>query len=344
MQLHAAHVRFLHRARRRWMAWRTLEAAGIGAAIAAALASIIVSILLMRGETAIMPAGVLLSLGATIGIIFGLTRKPTLLQTAMMADQQLGLHDLLSSTLRKQSWGDEGFRRIVFAQAEVLCSARSPNELIVQRLGGRAWGGIGIASALVMTLAMMSSQPGMTAARDVTIPAHSADQTNELAGKKTEQRAESQLAQSAVRQNRPLKPADLGLDEGSGDRWSSEQSSSKSARRSGQADDGAGPAAGRSTDAQTSPLDFVGRPGEPAQGVGGTTLFNAGHGMSSQATAGINADPIIGTGQSKAISASPWNTAGWSNDPSQAGRKVELGEIPESYRDLIRDYFDLPRR
>src|SRR5262249_28806715 len=75
------------------------------------------------------------------------------------------LNDLLSTAvMRGSKTVDAGFMEMIRAQAEEICRRLSPNELIVRRLGGRAWGGIGIATSLLLTLAMMTTEPGASRA------------------------------------------------------------------------------------------------------------------------------------------------------------------------------------
>src|SRR5262245_23701437 len=98
--------------RRRWIVWRALEWAGICAFAAAVMGILLVPVLVWRGVDAIEPALMLLGIGAACGLLAGLTRRPTLLRTAIEADRQLGLADLLSTVITKQTFGDERFAAI----------------------------------------------------------------------------------------------------------------------------------------------------------------------------------------------------------------------------------------
>src|SRR5450432_1867514 len=155
---------FLRKARLRWMVWRMIESAGVCAAVGAGVGLIIVPILLWRDQPALSAAIVLLITGICAGLLWALLHQPTILQTAIEIDQQFDLHDLLSTAARFDRSQDQAFAAIVLAQAAKCCGEISPNELILRRLGSRAWGGIGIISALLLTLAMFSAHPPLSQA------------------------------------------------------------------------------------------------------------------------------------------------------------------------------------
>ncbi len=157
-------IRFLRQLHRRWLLWQLIEHAGIGALIAAGAAILVVIVLLVRGGDALTPAIGLLLIGAAGGTIWSMLHRATLLDAAILADRQLKLSDLLGSAFQSNQHADPAFFSAVIADAEAACARLSPNEVIVRRLAGRAWGAIGIATALVISLATLSSHPTTTQA------------------------------------------------------------------------------------------------------------------------------------------------------------------------------------
>src|SRR5207247_1177225 len=97
-------------------------------------------------------------LGAIIGLTWGLARRPRLIDAAMTADRQLQLADLLATALAVGSDVDPWARAVV-AVADQRCRSLSPDAVVLRRFGGRAWGGIGLATALVLTIGALSSAP-----------------------------------------------------------------------------------------------------------------------------------------------------------------------------------------
>src|SRR5688572_21535800 len=150
--------RFLRRVHRRWVLLRAVESAGVGAAIGCAAALALVPVLLWRDRPAVSVALTLMAVAGAAGLLFGLTRRPTLYAAAVEADRQLDLHDLLASALASLDSND-GWGGAVVAHAEARCRTLSPDAILLNRLGVRAWSGIGLAAALVLTLSLLSSRP-----------------------------------------------------------------------------------------------------------------------------------------------------------------------------------------
>lgn len=158
--------KFLQAVRRRMMLVRVAESIGVCCAIAAAAAVVLIALLWWRGRSG-MPAAAVLVLGIFCGWIVGMARRPTLLAAAMEADRQLGLHDLLGTALlacTQDSAVTSGWRQAVAAMAQEHCLRLRPSQIVLRRLGARAWSGIGSSAALVLTLGLLTSQPTETRA------------------------------------------------------------------------------------------------------------------------------------------------------------------------------------
>jgi hypothetical protein len=326
-----------------------VESAGVFTAMAAAAGLAPVAILLWRGESALITAIVLLAIGALTGAAWGAMRRPTLAQTSLRADQQLRLHDLLSTALMAHRWRDEEFRNIVLAQADAICRQRSPNEILVRRLSGRAWGAIGIVSSLLLTVSMMSG--GVEIA--VATPART-DGVNQRAsagraeGSDASDPKQTRLSVAA----RAPAPEPAKLREQGEKNGSSDDANPDSPRNGGEgigienqkiAIDAAGESEGRTQTARVAPMErsqlrssgSASPDGElPATG-GGALPAALG---SNQETSGVQSAP----GASPALQAAPWNSSGETNrnsGPAQIGS----GRVPDAYRDVVREYFSVEK-
>src|SRR5450432_2221370 len=322
---------FIQRVQRRWIAWRIAEFAAIGAAIAAGIGFFIVAILMWQSQAAIIPAMILLCIGAAAGAIWALIHRPTFLQTAIEADKQLNLHDLLSTAIRIET-SDEAFASVVIAQAEKTCRGISPNELILRRMGSRAWGGIGIFAALLLTLAMMSGQPIVSEAKSA-IEMQQAKNTS--VENKTEQ-ASAKFAESQI-QNNKIKEEQTRSDFGN--------SSSANHRSANDAvkNNSAGSTAARSNDARAESLEKIaGKNVTSENSQGMPSAGNGNESLNPMKSDALIASPGASAGLSKSIP--PWQAGNWSADRAAAERDIQANKIPDAYRDLVRDYFNLPAR
>ena len=97
----------------------------------------------------------------------------------------------------------------------------------------------------------------------------------------------------------------------------------------------AGSAQGRTSDSVVPSLRQSGGAGraEPVDGSvasgGGTVSDTPGRGDS------------VGPGESPASPRiiTPWQSDTWPTDAAEAIRRIDRGDIPDSYRDLVREYF-----
>jgi len=348
------HQRFVNRARRRWALWRAVEAAGVGGGAGAGAALLLVPVLLWRGQPGLSFAAVLIGLGAAAGLLAGLLRRPTHLQTALQLDRQLGWHELLSTAMSCDARTDAAFGDAVIALADARCREHSPAELIVRRLGGRAWGSIGILAALVITLAMIWSAPQASVARQAAgpgpnvMPSHSDDRPSPPIerGSPPPIRVTSRTAAgeaSAARQQ------DTANDDSPNERSSATRSprASDSNWPVAAADDrhdAAGTRAGRSSDGQSQALRLA--DWNPSVAGSDDAVESSGMGATEAGNrTTINPDARRGTSgrsghESGAARVAPWQSASWSADCAAAIEALRSGRVPDAYRDLVRAYFD----
>jgi hypothetical protein len=260
----------------------------------------------------------LIGIGIAAGVVSGLMRRPTLMRVAMEVDRQFELHDLLSTVVAGQTRGDQAFGAVVAQQAQETCARISPNELIVRKLGGSAWGGIGITTGLVLSVAMMSSGPGVSQARVGDVDVKS---VGELSS-----RSEA-VARTGNSQLRRDGASDLGRDPREEGRPMDEGRQEQIARaREERGDesraDGAGGAAGRSNDARSEMM----KPRSADE--------------SRDADPGAETSEASVSSSQKPRAAPKWTGEHWRADRENASRDLNSGRVPDAYRDLVREYFD----
>ncbi|HTW93751.1 MAG TPA: hypothetical protein VMD30_03085, partial [Tepidisphaeraceae bacterium] len=128
--------------RRRAGLVRTLECAGIGL-----IAGSTGVLALMMAHPAWEAIAACLVGGFFAGGAWGIASRPTFLQTAMMADRQMGTRELLSTAwmvthVRRPSAVD--LENVVVSMAEVECRQCDLRAIHFSRFSGRAWGGIAL--------------------------------------------------------------------------------------------------------------------------------------------------------------------------------------------------------
>ena len=353
--------RFVSALHRRLTIVRALESMALGVASGAAVAGLLIPLLLWRGSPALAPTAASLALGAVTGLIWGIGRRPTRLQAAAEADRQLNLADLLATALTVRPRGREsdrdaaaaGWLQTVASLADAACKRHSPSQVILHRLHARAWGGVALAAALVLSVAALTTQEptaraaagnaagppfGRRALPEPQAVERQAPHGRGPAGAASRspgpgpQRAEDRGKSPAVRDDAAdaASPSDasgqrgtVGSDNGLG-------GGSGRARMPGKSDP-AGP-----TDASTRRSASDGQ-GQPAGGAGGGAIIRP-----------PGTDPISGGTVSgapgEAASAPPWAGPAWADDARRAHEAVEAGRIPDARRGLVRDYFDPDRR
>src|SRR5438067_2086033 len=156
------------------MITRSLERIGVCILIACMLAAILAGVLIWRGESAMNVIVACVGAGTILGLIVGWTTRPSLFDAAVEVDRQLNLADLLATAIsirRDQTVIadslDHQWSSTILALAEARCATIANEALMLRRFGIRAWGGIGLCTAIVLTLGMFSSNPLILQARDI---------------------------------------------------------------------------------------------------------------------------------------------------------------------------------
>lgn len=338
--------RFLRAVHRRHAAVRAAESVGVCLLIAFAADLILLGIFIARGQSGwpIMGPSALIAMAA--GIVVAVTRWPTVLQSAMEADRQLDLHDLISSALlTRSSRQQDPWAGAVMVMAESRCARLSPSAVVLNRLGARAWGGIGLSGALVLTLALMTGGPGSSLADGTKL---AADDATQRAGEPDKPSAAWRSSPRAV----PQTPVDANDPRG-GDIESHERdgkvtnasrekfASEKQPGPSGLDTAGGGQAVsaprlresmqrsiganGETTNADVGRIAITGESGRVvSDGSGERTARGGGRGVVTSPLAPV----------------APWQSNDWPARQEDAGRAIRSGEIPPNYHDVVRNYFD----
>ena len=328
--------RFVRAVYRRLILSRAAEAMGVGTSVAAGVALVLVPVLLWRGRGALTLSIVLLLVGAGTGLVGFFFRRPSVVEAAGEADRQLQLHDVLTTAwgLRSRPTLNE-FERAVLAVAEGKCQESRASMVILGRFGGRAWGGIGLASALVLALGLLSLDPvqsraGAGRGQDVRSGDRVADER--------EPSGPDRMASAGGRRS-PTVREDPEGDGGRGETSTRvESGGDERSRETERRSDGAGVGRAESPekmgDVRTPPRSASGRGsnagGEVAGGAGGASANAGNGGASSGVASGANA--------SKGTPA--WESGSWDGARQRADEAVRSNRVPAEYHEIMRAYFE----
>lgn len=336
-------TRFLRRLHRRLVFVRLMEHAGLGAACAAAVVVLLMPVLMLRDKPALPVLLALLPLGTCVGAAWALLRRPRLIHTAGEADRQLQLADLFATAwtiARDGRAPDDPFELAVLAGAEARAATAAPSSVVLNRLGARAWTGVGLTAALAVTLTLLSANPidshagvkrrvaqqlaspaakdsgtgpidAVAASRSMPIVADHPDREEDAFNPA---RRTTAVAGEAGDSNHPAEAADpTGSGGGAGTSRSDPQARrpdpGSAAARDGR--DGSLPGGGGGG----------GRPSAPGDAGGGTSSLSTGE-----------------TGVGRA--SPPWSTTAWNAHRTEAIHAVRAGAVPQRYHDVIRSYFE----
>ncbi len=348
---------FLRRLHRRLRALRWAEHAGLGLLIGAGFALAPVGLLTWRGAPSAVPSAACLALGLIGGVACGIARRPTALDAAMEADCQLRLADLLGSALLVRRTADnDPWSASVLAAAEAQCAGLSPSLVLLHRLGLRAWGGIGLAASLVLTVALLGGNPDdLRAARSAdsaavgsaadnpAVPPHPLLDLQTSGAGPLAPRQDVQDELSNRTGDATLSPASRPVTDSQN---IAEADPSHGAAQA--TPDGHGGGAGRtdtphhhateapSVESSNPAVKPIGS-GRTASGTGAPSeIANGSHG-------GEASTAVAGSASSSKSHVAPWSSNRWNDDVRRAHEAVDSGRVPPAYQDLVRDYFDRDR-
>ncbi len=268
-------------------------------------------------------------------------QRPSALQAATEADRQLHLADLLSSALlvRTDAAGDTWAQTVV-ALADARSATLRPAHVMLNRWGARAWSGTGLATALLLSITTVSLRSTSTRATG----ALTGLETKAPANDSVDDRPVLMLSASRPPHAEPPPALETSNPSESEDHRSAtdkhlhvtgEQPHANRDTRSG---DGSSSA---STDPPGSlppiPDSGTSAESESHEGSPGAGTGNPAHDPSKAGTSSTSA----GAGKASPRTP-PWQSASWSADVRRAHESIERGDVPDTVRDLLREYFDRP--
>jgi len=331
--------RFVRRVYRRLVVLRLLEWAGIGFAIACGLSLLSIVLLRNRAESPLGIATILAGVGAAVGLIGALLRRPKIIDAAVEADRQLELADLLATAWQLENAASgESFESAVLLIANERAANLQPRSVVLHRLGLRAWSGIGLAGALVLTVAIFSANPIDSEASSSPFL-----QQPSVNKEKTSQNSSTNNASTqrppAIAQDHPTgdnealpgagKTNDVATNTGRGQNNALQNSNP----------DGTGTGAGQSASKPDK--------GNPlTTGTNSSRANNSGTASSGVGTSGENGNTTSGNSTStsagnsaKSPNAPAWKSDSWPSAQQAANSAISSGRIPPAYHDLVREYF-----
>ncbi len=348
-------LRFIDAVHRRHLLWRLLERTGIGLFGGSIVGLVLLPLVLWTDKPALPVVSATLCFGAGIGAFWGIFRRPTRLDSAMQADRQLGLQDLLGSALSLMK--TEGpWAAAVLAIADARCRQLKPRSILLSRVSARAWGGIGLSAAAVLALSLFFSSPANSRAA-ATASGASAGAKNQLAPAADEaDRPLIALAPAvppaaaehddpdgrSLGQTTPPRPGERGQPPSAQNADSSRHANSTASPGMGSGasqtdkhatattpphpqDNSHGPSAEHARAEVTTKTDGGGGPGQADRAMG-TGAADPG-GVVSNAVQGPRLTP-------------PWKTDAWPLDVQRADAALDAGQISPAYQEMVRRYFE----
>jgi hypothetical protein len=263
----------------------------------------------------------------------------------MEADRQLGWADLLSSAMMVRSMApSDPWAAAVRAEADARCRGVSPSTVVLHRLGARAWGGIGLAAALVLAMGIVPTfvAPAM-ADQQQNAPRNPLDAIAE--GPQAQPSRGGMVAHRTHTQEEPEDDRASrmnGVDQPPPTAGQRDSSADADSQRPNDATDPNGLGTGASQSKSTNSANHLAAAsGTQAHSPTGGTHAAAGSGQASAQLPTGNDASGQSAGRSEATqSVPPWTTSHWAGDSQRANAAVDSGRIPDSYRDVIRSYFE----
>jgi uncharacterized membrane protein YgcG len=329
---------------RRILVVRIVESIAVATAIAAAAGLALMPILWWRGQSGLPLAFAMLLLGASCGLIWGISRRPTRFGAAVEADRQLNLHDLLGTVYqlsRNAGATDDAWRNSIALVSDGRCRSLRPSAVVVNRLGLRAWGGIGVLGSLLLTL-------GLFTARPIEVTAASSPESNPLNAQQNIQPSIALANQASRRIARPPGPG--GTDDISQRGFPEDRpvdskgdsiARTRAARTNSVSNNGGSTGGGAAVSHQSAIphqsaalQDFS---ENALHSTSGPIAAGAGQGESH---ANLPGDSAGTTAASNSRSHTPpWTASQWSGDSAAAQGAISAGQVPDTDADLVRDYF-----
>ncbi|HEX4796698.1 MAG TPA: hypothetical protein VH370_23100 [Humisphaera sp.] len=332
--------------RRRQTLIRLLEAGGVSLAAGCLISLPILAHEIWRHQSSSALPPLVLIVFSFIGMTWAWSRRPSLLAVAVEADRQLGLKELLATSLHCGHC-DPAFAESLRQEAERRAAKVRPSQVHLARMTLRSWSGIGLLLALVLSLNFAAHTN--SSGREVALnePAHSSGQS------------------VASAPDRPL--VDLSLDSGRRARVEQDPEdpdASKFGQHSASPNDaattresianaypprsnqrssaGVGSGMSRSDPSRAHSVPTTDlAPHSSANPAVPTGQTGSGSGPGRSGNAGANADAtasgvVVAPNLAKAAD---WHSGAWQAQVDRARQSLQNGQVPPAYRELVREYF-----
>ena len=332
--------RFVRRVYRRLVVLRLLEWAGMGFAAGCAVALVPIILLRNRAESGLSVAAIIMGIGATVGFLASLLRRPKIIDAAAEADRQLGLADLLATAWQlEKSPPKESFEDAVLLIANDRAAHLQPHSVILHRLGVRAWGGIGLAGALVLTVTIFTANP-------LDTEASSSPFFPQAGSNRTQQDMKTSRPGDLVSGRRPTAIAQDHPNGGDdplpgADKTTDTANASPGQNTNTQATNpsGGGTGAGKSPTTPNRSNPAASGVNSSRTSTGGNAASGVGISTDNANTTSGNASSTSAGSASKSPSAPAWKGDSWPAAQQAADTAITTGQIPPAYHDLVREYF-----
>jgi len=343
-----AFEKFIRKVHRRHLFVHLLERTSLGVLGGCAVALPLLGIALWRSLPGLPLAIASLALGVWAGLLWGILTRPSTFAAAMEADCQFGWADLMSSALATGSRSSDDLWVVtLMAIADAHCRGVLPSAVVLNRLGARAWGGIGLATALVIVLGLLPTYAIPSQAQEHQNSSQSRGAEAELP-KSLQSDISQSVSRRTPRQEDPDDPnasrmndvtppsrAPGALNSTARDQQNANASATDpNGRGSGASHSDSLPSDHlKSTQTATHLRNGSGN-GIPSGGAGESGMTRGNDSEASGQAAGANRDVSRKT--------PPWQSTEWAAQSQRALHAVDAGSVPDAYRDVVRGYFERP--
>jgi len=348
-------LKFINAVHRRYVVLRLLERTGLGLLAGSVTALALLPLVLWANKPALPLVSGTLCFGAGLGLLWGIFRRPTRLNSAMQADQQLGLKDLLLTALSLESTDPEPWAAAVLTITNARCEQLKPRSVLLSRISARAWGGIGLSAAGALTLALFFGSPPDSRAATMrsgastpatNLPAAQADDADRPlismapAGPSAAPEHDDPDGRSIGHSTPP------GLGERNQSPSQQDANSSSSAKSTASPGTGSGSSqTNKQSPAATPPhsQDSAREPGPEHSGAAMKTSEASGGSGQPDGRQTPGASHPGGTVSNPSHGPRlipPWKTDAWPADVQRAHSALDAGQVPPAYQEMVRRYFD----
>jgi hypothetical protein len=349
--------RFINAIHCRYIVWRLLERTGLGLLGGSIVGPGLIPLVLWADKPALPIVFATLCFGSGLGLLWGLVCRPTRLDSAMQADGQLGLQDLLGTALSLQSPNPGPWGAAILAIANARCEQLRPRAVLLNRISARAWGGIGLSAAGALTLALFFGAPPDSRAAATRSEVSTSTTTPLVSPADAEDRPLIAMTPSAppaaaehedpdgrsVSRSTPSRP-------GEQNQPPAVQHDSSSPRANSTASPGSGSGLSQSnkqsvTAAPPRAADTANEPHAEHAGAGVAKQTSGTNDGSGQPDAQLHSGAAGAGGTvTRAARGSrltpPWKTDAWPADVQRANEALDSGQVPSAYQEMVRRYFD----